>query len=431
MKRNELQQYIGNQAQIGGSRHYVLTDGLGRNLRCIDVNSGSGLQYTILPDRGMDISLASFKGTNLVYLTCNGETHPSYYEPKNIGWLRTFTGGLLTTCGLTYLGSPVIDEGEELGLHGRYSTIPARQVADLSEWIDGEYIIKVRGTVEEGNIFGNKMRLEREITTIKGHNRISIKDKVTNFGYKPSPYMILYHMNMGYPLLNEDAELIIDPVETNPRNSAAENCLREYKKFLKPQANYQEQVFCHTMKASSNGETSATLQNHKLGIALSIKFNTHQLPYLIQWKMMGKGEYVLGLEPSNVPGKNRKDLRDENILTYLEPGNSITNHLEVFLSDISSCIYRIFILILHLFTFMRRWQYLNVIINVRATMLQAADILIKKYPGKFSLQDLDQHIFDLLFVFKIKLLEIQYSGLVVTSYVSWGPKIVYQGQLNC
>jgi len=336
MKKNVIQNYIGNQSQIGGTRHYTLTDGWGRNLRCIDVNSGSGLQFTILPDRGMDISLASYKGTNLVYLTCNGETHPAYYEPEGIGWLRTFAGGLLTTCGLTYLGAPANDEGEELGLHGRYSAIPARQVADISEWIEEEYIIKVRGTIEEGRIFGNKLRLEREITTVLGQNKISIRDKITNFGNKPSPYMILYHMNLGYPLLCEDSELIIDPALTNPRNSEAEKGLNDYMKFVKPQTTYSEQVFCHSLKASGTGETSATLQNNKLGIALTIKFNTKQLPYLMQWKMMGDGEYVLGLEPSNVPGKNRKDLRNENILPYLQPGECVTNNIEVVVSDIKA-----------------------------------------------------------------------------------------------
>ena len=134
MKKKEILQYIGNQAQIGGTRHYILTDGWGRNLRAIDVNTGSGLQYTIIPDRGMDISLASYKGINLVYLTSNSETHPAFYEPEGFGWLHTFTAGLLTTCGLTHVGGPVSDEEGQFGLHGRYSTIPARQVADLSQW---------------------------------------------------------------------------------------------------------------------------------------------------------------------------------------------------------------------------------------------------------------------------------------------------------
>lgn len=334
MKRDEIQHYIGNQSQIGGTRHYVLTDGWGRNLRGIDVNSGSGLHYTILPDRGMDISLASFKGTNLVYLTCNGETHPAFYEPENFGWLHTFAGGLLTTCGLTYLGSPVTDEGEQLGLHGRYSTIPARQVADLSEWIGDDYHIKIRGVIEEGHMFGNKLRLEREITTIQGQNRLIITDKVTNFGNKPSPFTILYHMNLGYPLLSEDAELIIDPARTLPRDDSAASGINEFKKFIKPQAGFREQVFDHFMKANSDGEAIATLQNVKLGIALTIKFIIAQLPYLVQWKMMGQGEYVLGLEPSNIPGKNRKVLKEEKILPWLKPGESATNNIEIVLSDI-------------------------------------------------------------------------------------------------
>jgi Domain of unknown function (DUF4432) len=58
---------------------------------------------------------------------------------------------------IKYLGSPVNDEGEQLGLHGRYSTIPAKQVADLSEWIGDEYHIKVKGIVEEGHFFGYKL----------------------------------------------------------------------------------------------------------------------------------------------------------------------------------------------------------------------------------------------------------------------------------
>ena len=334
MKRTEILQCIGNQSQLGGTRHYTLSDGWGKNLRCIDINSGSGLQYIVLPDRGMDISLASFKGTNLVYITPNGETHPSFFEPENFGWLRTFTGGLLTTCGLTYLGSPVNDEGEQLGLHGRYSTIPARQVVDLSDWIADDYHIKVRGTVEEGHMFGNKLRLVREIETVLGQNRLRLEDTITNFGSKPSPYTILYHMNLGYPFLSEDSELVIDPEKTIPRDDSALAGMREFRKFIKPQAGFKEQVFDHFMKADSNGEAVVTLKNSNLGIALSIKFRIAQLPCLAQWKMMGIGEYVLGLEPCNVPGKNRKTLREEGILPWLEPGESVSNMIEVQLSEL-------------------------------------------------------------------------------------------------
>jgi hypothetical protein len=334
MKKEELLHYIGNTAQLGGSRHYVLSDGRGRDMRAVDVNSGSGLHYTILPDRGMDISLASFRGNNLVYLSCNGETHPGFYEPAGFGWLNTFTGGLLTTCGLTYLGAPVKDGDEELGLHGRYSTIPARQVADLSGWVGDKYNIRLRGIVEEGHIFGHKIRLEREISTIQGENIIRIRDTVTNIGFKPSPYTILYHMNLGYPMLSESSVLILDPEKTVPATPFAAEEISEFRHFIKPQANREEQVYFHTMKADRNGIARVALQNKNLGISLSISFNADQLPVLTEWKMMGMGDYVLGLEPCNVPAKNRVALRNDNILPYLEAGETVINNIEVELSDL-------------------------------------------------------------------------------------------------
>ena len=335
MDKSELLKYIGNLSQIGGCRHYTLSEGWGRGMRAADINTGSGLQYTVLPDRGMDISLASYKGINLVYLTCNGETHPSYYEPEGIGWLRTFAGGLLTTCGLTHLGPPCIDDGEQLGLHGRYSTIPVNQFSDLSDWIGNEYHYKVKGIVEEGFLFGKKLRMEREISSVRGQNVIRITDKITNFGSTVSPYTILYHMNFGYPLLSEDAEMVIDPSVTNPRDANAVPGINEFRKFIRPQPTYNEQVFFHTMKGDQNGETTVTLKNGKIGIAVSIKFNIKQLPYITQWKMMGNGEYVLGNEPCNVLCKSRKTLREENALPILQPGESITNILEIIVDDIT------------------------------------------------------------------------------------------------
>jgi galactose mutarotase-like enzyme len=334
MDKSELLKYVGNISQTGGCRHYTLSEGWGRGMRATDINTGSGLQYTVLPDRGMDISLASYKGINLVYLTCNGETHPAFYEPEGIGWLRTFAAGLLTTCGLTHLGPPCTDDNEQLGLHGRYSTIPVRQYADLSGWEGNNYRFKLKGIIEEGSLFGNKLRLEREISSLCDQNIISITDKITNFGNKPCPYTILYHMNFGYPFLTEDSELIIDPVKTVPRDEVAASGITEFSKFIKPQPEYSEQVFFHIMKGDKNGDTSVILRNQKTGISVSIKFNINQLPYLAQWKMMGYGEYVLGIEPSNVLCKSRKTLREENSLPFLQPGETTSNVLEVSVNSI-------------------------------------------------------------------------------------------------
>ena len=142
-------------------------------------------------------------------------------------------------------------------------------------------------------------------------------------------------MNFGYPLLSEDAELEIDPALTVPRDADADPGLNEFRNFIKPQPAYTEQVFFHTMKGDQDGLTTVTLKNRRTGISVTIRFNIKQLPYLAQWKMMGNGEYVLGIEPSNVLCKSRKTLREENALPVLQPGETTTNILEIALNEIN------------------------------------------------------------------------------------------------
>jgi len=336
MKKEELLSYIGNLSQLGQCRHYTLTEGWGCGMRATDINTGAGLQYTVLPDRGMDISLAAYKGKNLVYMTCNGETSPAFFEPEGSGWLRTFAGGLLTTCGLTYLGPPCSDNGEQLGLHGRYSTTPVKQYADLSGWDGDNYILKVKGIAEEGYLFGSKLRLERVIGSVAGTNMIKITDTISNFGSSVSPYTILYHINIGYPLLSEDAELVIDPESTVARDDEALRGIDEFRSFSKPRGHYREQVFFHTMKNDGQGKTCVELRNKVIGTALSVCFDAARLPYLTQWKMLGYGEYVLGIEPCNVPCKSRGALREKGELPFLGPGESVTNEIEIKVTDCSS-----------------------------------------------------------------------------------------------
>ena len=60
---------------------------------------------------------------------------PAYYEQPEFGFFRNFFAGLLTTCGLSYMGDPNIDNDEELGLHGRISNTDAEDVCISNEWV--------------------------------------------------------------------------------------------------------------------------------------------------------------------------------------------------------------------------------------------------------------------------------------------------------
>ncbi len=333
--REELLRRVGNPAQLGGTRHYTLSDGRSKNVAAIDVDTGSGFRFTVLPDRGLDISLASYKGLKLVYLTPNGEVHPAFYEPEDIGWLQTFFGGLLTTCGLTYLGPPCFDEGQQLGLHGRYAASPARQVCDRSGWDCDEYRIEISGVVEECAVFGDKIRLTRTITTTLGSKALTICDVAENFGYASSPFTILYHVNAGFPLLDATARLSLTAKKSFPLDETSAAGFDQWHVVSDPIPAFTEQNYLHTMASGQDGRAAAALVNRELldGLALYVRFDPEELPYLNQWKMMGEGDYVMAIEPCNSPCTPRSELRAEGLLPMLELGQSRTIRIEIGVLD--------------------------------------------------------------------------------------------------
>ena len=329
--RAEILERVGSIRQLGGTRRCVLDDGRTKGVAAIEVDTGAGLRFTVLPDRGMDISSASFRGTNLVHLTQNAEAHPAYYEPEGLGWLRTFFAGLLTTCGLTYLGPPGPDGEDVLGLHGRATTTPARQVCDLSRWEGDEYRIELTGVLEETALFGDKIRLTRSISTRIGSKSLLIHDRAENFGYQTSPFTILYHVNPGFPLLDAASELVLTVAETTPCDAKSAEGMEAMRRFTAPVHGFQEENFLHRMAADGEGSAYAAMLNRELdgGLGLSLRFDTRTLPYMNEWKSMVQGDYVVGIEPCNVPCENRAVLRERGLLPFLEPGEVREMRVEI------------------------------------------------------------------------------------------------------
>jgi len=71
----------------------------GQSCRVAHIDTGSGLRVLVLLDRGGDLGEASFKESNLAYLTQNGYKPPSHAYPQGNEWLASWPGGLLTTGG--------------------------------------------------------------------------------------------------------------------------------------------------------------------------------------------------------------------------------------------------------------------------------------------------------------------------------------------
>ncbi|NLJ41289.1 MAG: aldose 1-epimerase family protein [Clostridiales bacterium] len=320
--KREILKYVGDYNQILGIRDCTLNGGRAQGVRAMEIKNGSGLEFTVLPDRSMDISQLSYKGINLSYLSKSGIVAPQYYNETGIEFLRSFYAGFLTTCGLRNVGSPVEDDGEAFGLHGRISNTPGENVSSGVEWVDDKPVIRVSGRMREARLFGENLVMNRTIICSGGENKFEIIDTIENDGFRREPLMILYHFNLGYPLLDENAQFVIPAVKTRPKDEVAEKGLDAYHETQIPTPGFNEQVFYHTLAADDNGDTSAALINEKLGLGLVIGFNKNSLFNLTQWKQMGAGDYVMGVEPGNCYVEGRVDAREKGVLEYLEPGET-------------------------------------------------------------------------------------------------------------
>ena len=328
--RQELVRHTGNINQIAGIQPLEACDGLERGSRLIQVWTGSGLTFNVLPDRGMDIAACQYKGMSLTWRSATGDAHPAFYEPSGAGWLRTFQGGLLATCGLDTFGPPVHEGTEELGQHGRVGNLPAREVGYHAGWVDDTYQLEVSGEVRQAKVFGENIVLRRRISTYLGSNKIRLEDTVTNEGFSPQPHMIMYHINTGFPLLNESTCLKFDVIETLPEDEVSALGLANWRVFQPPTPGFQEQNFIHTPVVDPDGWAQAEVENLGLGLGLRLVFDTRTLPYLNEWKMPGEGLFVLAIEPMNCnPLGGRAAMRAQKRLPYLQPGEIRSYSLEL------------------------------------------------------------------------------------------------------
>jgi Domain of unknown function (DUF4432) len=333
--RSELLAHVGDLSQLAGIELGEWSEGVERGVRVADVRTGSGLDVTVLLDRGMDLGPASYRGLPLTWISPAGFAHPAHYDPVGTGWLRTFGGGLMAGCGLTFLGAADEDDGETLGLHGRLSHLPAWHVRVGEEWNGDECSFWVKGEMRQARLFGENLRLTRCITTGLGHSQILIQDQVENLGATSSPLMILYHINLGFPLLDETCTLMAEPHAVRSRDVVAEPGLSDWMRFQPPTRGYSEQVFYHDLPSADDGWARIIIVNPTRHLSLSVRFQKATLPNLIQWKMMGQGAYVLGLEPANCSVEGRSRERERGTLQFLEPGERRAFQVEIAVAESS------------------------------------------------------------------------------------------------
>ncbi|MBR0256807.1 MAG: aldose 1-epimerase family protein [Synergistaceae bacterium] len=326
MDMKKFRAYVGNSEQVCGVRRVILDEGKARGISMYQVTTSGGLELDILPDSALDIGHLRYKGVNISYTTKNGYDSPAKFQPIAGEFGRYFPGGMLFTCGLLSAGPENTDsDGTFHPLHGRFHGIGAQ---GLCGYVDGENII-VGGEIRETAQGGYCFSVRRKYTIPAFGSEILLEDEITNLTPAPAEYMMLYHMNFGWPMLSESASLDFpEKRKVTPRTPYAEKGLKNHTEFCAPIDGEEEQVFFHEME----NEAFVRLKNPELGITAEISWSLDSLPILAEWKNMASGDYVLGLEPSTCYIMGRERECREGRMTRLEPYGSMKNSVRLKLS---------------------------------------------------------------------------------------------------
>ena len=311
--RRDLASHAGALSQFAGVRLMTLGDGVERGIRMIEFRTGTGLRFTVLVDRALDIADCEHKGRAVGWHSPAGFRHPGLHEYEGeggLGWLRSFSG-LLVTCGLDHI---LFMDEEPAGhynykprqnvkhsIHGRVSTIPARLTGYGERWDGDSCVLWCEGVVQQAAVFGEDLHLIRRIEAEVGSDEIRLTDRVINQGFYPTPHMYLYHVNVGHPLVAEGARYVAPIRDVVWAAHAGEDYRRQgvgYRRLAGPQERFHEQVWQHEMAADQEDRVPVAVVNEALGLGFEVETRKSQFPCAFEWQNLQAGQYALGIEPA-------------------------------------------------------------------------------------------------------------------------------------
>ena len=342
MDRRDLLRKTGSFQQLASVRTLSFGDGRAASTRAVEVVNGA-LRFTALADKCLDVAELSYRGVNFSFLSKPGLQGRNHYDTNGDEALRSIMGGLFFTAGLENICAPCTLEGKDYPMHGRIRTTPAEHLCADARWEGERYVLEVSGEMREAELFGENLVLRRSLRTVYGEKRITLTDEIENQSFRDEPLMLLYHINVGYPLLDEGTRLYLPTRSVKPREKLSAPQVERWNVMDAPKDNEPEYVFFHDPIADETGTVRACVVNERLDLGLMIAYQPANLPYFMEWKSTASGDYVLGLEPANscVYGRpwheERGDLhriapfakeRNELVFTVLDGADEINAAVE-------------------------------------------------------------------------------------------------------
>ncbi|MBB5705737.1 aldose 1-epimerase family protein [Sphingopyxis panaciterrulae] len=336
MSRRAVAAHCGALSQFAGVRLMTLGDGVERGIRMLEFRTGTGLRFTVLVDRALDIADCEHKGRAVGWNSPAGFRHPGLHDYEGEGglaWLRSFSG-LIVTCGLDHILFMDDDDASHYvyrpretvssSLHGRIGTIPARLTGYGERWDGDECTLWCEGVVQQSTVFGEDLHLIRRIEAKVGSDEIRLHDRVVNHGFYRTPHMYCYHINVGHPVLAEGSRYLAPIAETVWAAHAGDDYRKQgagYRTLPAPQMNFHEQVWQHEMVADAAGEVPVALVNDAVGLGFEVVTRKDQFPCQYQWQNLQSGQYAMGIEPSTNHVLGKPFARERGELIWLDHGD--------------------------------------------------------------------------------------------------------------
>ena len=297
---------ISNWKQVASLRRYTVTEGREKGLDILDCDTGK-IRFLLNVNKACDIMQLFHKGQNMSFLSKNA------FTSRELPFLSRFEGGMLYTCGLDSIGGRA---GYEL--HGSVHNIPAEIVCAACD----ENGIFVEALIRDTALFGKNLVLRRCIRADVGGETVMLTDTLKNESFREEEYCLLYHINVGYPMLDEGACLVADVEACHARTAWSAQHAASIREMTLPVPNQEEMCYFLRLKTPK-----ASLVNEAIGKTLTVSYSKDTLPYVVEWKSMTSGDYALGLEPSTT------ELDDRFTYNTLKPDETVEFSVNITVND--------------------------------------------------------------------------------------------------
>jgi hypothetical protein len=335
LTRREFERRVGSTRQVAGVDLVRLADGAEQGVRTLEFRTGAGLDFSVLVDRSMDIGRFDYRGVPFAWQSGTGFRNPAYLDPMGdggAGFMRGFSG-LLCTCGFDHVRQPDRGPADHFDLplrkeiaypmHGRGAFQPARLDGYGERWDGDECVLWCEGTVVQAQVMGEHLTLTRRIEVAVGSTDVRIVDTVANRSFSRTPHMLLYHINVGWPLLDEGARFVAPVRATFAANVPRESQQAGYRTQVGPTPRFVQQVFDHDAVADAAGRVPTALVNDRRGLGFVVDYDARRFVCLQQWQAFGDGVYGFGIEPASTRWGNRADAERRGEIAWLGQGQAV------------------------------------------------------------------------------------------------------------